>query len=341
MIERHGFVRFTALIVAVLVCVGCAARNVVMPAPAPIFRFETDELWLNLHHFLYVLGRAQSRAADAQRNAVVRAPTDAEAGLAGSSESERQAWRDAVSFYANGPSRQDAVFDSSLVRTTAVLGAADDRATLAGVPIDAALMATLEKAAPLYRRAWWPAHRASNERFVREVQTYLDRYGPTVLQFILDKYQLPWPQSGYPIHVSGYTNWAGAYSTAGDLLVVSSLDPGMRGSEGFEIVFHESMHQWDDTVFQLLRGHARRINKLVPRNLSHAMIFFTAGEAVRRVIPGHVPAGEASGVWARGMQPFREPLQRVWKPYLDGTGTRDEALARLVAATAIDRPPSR
>ena len=36
-------------------------------AQAPIFRFETDEFWLNLHKFLYVLGRAQNKAADASR----------------------------------------------------------------------------------------------------------------------------------------------------------------------------------------------------------------------------------------------------------------------------------
>jgi hypothetical protein len=32
-------------------------------AATPIFRFEPDGFWLNLHHFLYVLGsRAERRA---------------------------------------------------------------------------------------------------------------------------------------------------------------------------------------------------------------------------------------------------------------------------------------
>jgi hypothetical protein len=42
------------------------------PAP-PIFRFEADEFWLNLHHFSYVLGPAEAKTADASREAVAGA----------------------------------------------------------------------------------------------------------------------------------------------------------------------------------------------------------------------------------------------------------------------------
>ena len=42
-------------------------------AAGPIFRFESDGFWLNLHHFLYVLGRAEAKIADAKREAVAGA----------------------------------------------------------------------------------------------------------------------------------------------------------------------------------------------------------------------------------------------------------------------------
>jgi hypothetical protein len=61
------------------------------------------------------------------------------------------------------------------------------------------------------------------------------------------------------------------------------------------------------------------------------MIFFTAGEAVRRVAPDHTPVADAYGVWGRGMARLKAVLQETWKPYLDGRGTRDEAIAALVA----------
>ena len=40
----------------------------------PIFIFHADEFWLNLHHFLYVLGRSANKTRDSSREAVVHAP---------------------------------------------------------------------------------------------------------------------------------------------------------------------------------------------------------------------------------------------------------------------------
>jgi hypothetical protein len=171
------------------------------------------------------------------------------------------------------------------------------------------------------------------------MQRLIDRHGESVLAYITRAYGLPWPAEGYPIHYSGYTNWAGAYSTAGNLLVVSSLSTISGTLAGMEILFHEAMHQWDDTVFKLLRVHTRALGALVPNNLTHAMIFLTAGEAVRSVVPDHVPYAEIAGIWNRGMQPFRAPLIETWKPWLDGAGSRDDAMAALMLRTVDRRPP--
>src|SRR6185295_7950028 len=65
-----------------------------------IFIFHSDEFWLNLHHFLYVLGRAENKTRDSSRSAVANAPKDQEHGLAKLTESERSIWREAVAFYA-------------------------------------------------------------------------------------------------------------------------------------------------------------------------------------------------------------------------------------------------
>src|SRR4030095_11741691 len=127
-----------------------------------------------------------------------------------------------------------------------------------------------------------------------------------------------------------YSNWAGAYSTTGDLLVMASQNPEVQGLYAFETVFHEGMHQGDATVLEALRQQAIKLNNFFPRGLSHSLIFFTAGQAVRSVVPDHVPYAYKYGVWQRGMDQFRTPLQEIWKPYLDGRGTRDEAFAALI-----------
>ena len=92
-----------------------ATLLLVAQGSGPIFRFEADGFWLNLHHFLYVLGRAQNQAPDSQRSAVVNAPGDQEAGLKGLSLSARQNWDSVVRFYAGGLSKMDAVFDRDLI----------------------------------------------------------------------------------------------------------------------------------------------------------------------------------------------------------------------------------
>jgi hypothetical protein len=304
---------------------------------APIFRFETGEFWLNLHHFLYVLGRAEAKTTDSARQAVAGAPADEASGLAGLTDDERTRWREAVHFYASGLSRKDLIFDDPLPAETSALADARDAPTLAAANLDGALRTTLERVAPLYRRVWWPAHRAANNAWQTSTQALVDRYGRAVLAFITRAYMMEWPAGGYPVHVAAYANWAGAYSTSGNLLVVSSLDPGTNGAEGLETVFHEGMHQWDTPVNDLLWAHADAIGKRVAPNLSHAMIFFTAGEAVRHVLPDHVPSAEALGVWGRGWTRLRAALEETWKPYLDGRGTRDAALDALVKLTAIEK----
>src|SRR5262249_18982161 len=191
-------------------------------------------------------------------------------------------------------------------------------------------------AAPIYRRIWWPQHREANRAWQVTMQKLVEQYGATVLVFITKAYKLDWPATGFPVHVSAFSNWAGAYSTEGSLLVLSSLDGGTQGDYGLESIFHEAMHQWDEQIEAALKREAQKLNKTVPNDLSHALIFFTAGQAVRQVMPNHVPYAEKFGVWQRGMGTFREVLAEVWKPYLDGRGTRDEAFAELIRRTGAD-----
>ncbi len=320
-----------ALVLQSSIATASPAKSPQPPVRPRIFTFHTDEFWLNLHHFLYVLGRAEAKTADSSRAAVSGAPADAERGLAALGDEERRVWREAVATYAAGPSLKDAVFDDSLSATTRTLAGAEEDARVPAGAIDGALRAVLERAAPIYRKAFWPAHREANRTWRDAMQGLVDRHGRTILAFITRAYGMRWPAAGYDVHLSAYANWSGAYSTKGHLLVLSSLDDGTRGMYGLETVFHEGMHQWDDQVEAALEHAARRTRRQVPRDLSHAMIFFTAGEAVRRVAPGHVPYADAFGVWRRGMTSLDAALEKTWKPYLDGRGTRDDALLALVA----------
>ena len=78
---------------------------------SPIFRFTADGFWLNLHHFLYVLGRVEAKMPDIKREAVAGAPADEAEGLKTLNEAERAQWREAVAAYASAFSKRDLVFD--------------------------------------------------------------------------------------------------------------------------------------------------------------------------------------------------------------------------------------
>jgi hypothetical protein len=307
------------------------------PRTAPIFIFHTDEFWLNLHHFLYVLGRVENKERDAGREAVKNAPAEQDAALTRLNAKEGTTWREAVAWYAAGPSKKDLIFDDDLSAITERVAAAGSAKTAVGV--DSVFAAVLERAAPVYRKAWWPRHHAANRAWVAETEVLVQKYGAQVLAFILDRYRLAWPAKGYPIHVSGFANWAGAYSVTDRLLVVSSLSVGNKGPGGMESVFHESMHQWDVQIEAALEVQAKAAGQPVPGGLSHALIFYTAGEAVRRVVPNYTTFAETAGIWQRGLARFKPILDEVWKPYLDGHGTRDEAFAKLIRRSAV--PPSK
>ena len=79
--------------------------------------------------------------------------------------------------------------------------------------IDAAVAAALDRAAPMYRKAWWPRHREANRKWLQSMQDPLKKYGPQLLAYVTRAYQEPWMTGGFPVNISGWTNWAGAYST--------------------------------------------------------------------------------------------------------------------------------
>lgn len=316
--------------------IACGSLTVgAMQSPSPIFRFHGDDLWLNLHQFLYVLGRAESGMPDASRQAVQAAPAEQEKGLSALSAADQQAWRSSVTIYAQGLSRLDAIFDEPVVAVGRALAAAGDRPTLDGAAIPPDLRRVLERAAPIYRRTWWPAHRRANETWIAAIKTLVAAHGQRTLAFITRAYGMSWPGDGFPVRVSGYANWAGAFSTRGNLLFISSLYPANAGPAGLEIAFHEAMHQWDDQMQAVLMAAARASNRTAPPGLTHALIWMTAGEAARHAIAGYVTYAEQNGLWkGRPLNGLKSPLETAWLPWLEGEGTRDEAVTKLLQSIA-------
>jgi hypothetical protein len=200
----------------------------------------------------------------------------------------------------------------------------------------------LDRVAPVYRRVWWRGHVTANRAWQAQNAALVAQYGSAIRSYLAHAYPIDWPLEGRLVHVTAYANFGGAYSLInGGLLVVSSVDPGMQAQSGLEMVFHEALHQWDPQTFAAPTVQARKLDVVVPEDLPHAMIFFTAGEAVKRVSSDYVPYMERFGIWdvklsgaSLPASRFKQPLLEAWKPFLDGRGSREDALAALLAQAA-------
>jgi len=310
------------------------------------FTFSTGDFWLNLHHYLYVLGRARVHAPDWTQPAVASAPEDERQGLSSLTAEEQRTWAAAVATYADGLSRNSSMLARPLADLTIGLANTGEIPAFPAVGFDPAARDALERAAPLYRGGWWPRHRAMNEQYVARLRQQIERDGAGISEALARIYQLSWPDRPFPTSVVAYANFQGAFSYPGRLMVLSSNENSLNGRwYPLEIVFHEAMHQWDDDVQPALQVLAARQHVSLAPDLSHALIFFAVGHVVQRIHPDHKPLIDAADLWRARLSGARVPvgrlrpaLETIWQPYVDGRGTRDEAFAAMVAAAAAPPP---
>jgi hypothetical protein len=289
-----------------------------------------DSFWVNLHHFLYVLGRAKNGERDARREATVAAP--AEVAAAALSEPERRLWEECVAGYASGLSKRDPIFDGGLARFTLALSRLDDDAARPDIALEPEALAVLVKAAPLYRKYWYGSHRAENARLISELTPLIDAHAPALIARMERVYERTWPAAGVPLQVSGYTNWAGAYSTTGPLVVIASCPEILHGNVGLEALLHESLHQWDQSMMARIDAAAKRVGVPYPDGLEHALIFYSTGHAARLEFgPKYRTYAEIAGIWNRRLGRFFNAMEEQWKPFLDGAGTAHAALDAVIA----------
>jgi hypothetical protein len=85
----------------------------------------------------------------------------------------------------------------------------------------------------------------------------------------------------------------------------------------------------------MLRERQRSLGIPNPALLPRALLYWTAGEAVRRVVnPEHRHVGETRGIYQRALRRFLPALEQYWTPYLDGGLSLDEALNGMIRLVA-------
>ncbi len=336
---------------------GAAQEIDSMYGPLPVFEFHSG-FWVNLHHFLYHEARAKSAASEATS-------TPAKGGAAPTlkqnlavpitlSAPEQKTWDDAVSYYVKHYAGEDPQVNIDLILLKDQLSDFEDcgeltgkkkKACDAGLPGD--IGTVLESVAGIYRKHWWADQDRSNRRWVIRVAPLVREQGVGLSERLAEIYQAKWPKDKIRVEVVAYANATGAYTTLEPLRVtISSTDPRNQGTLALEVLFHEASHEIALPVEAAIARECRQREKGIPRNLWHALIFYTTGEVLAPILQGTtaessavkpkgqpvVPSELQEALTQRGWEDYLQVLRRFWQPYLDGKVTFEDAIAHIVSA---------
>ncbi len=327
----------------------------------PVFEFHSG-FWVNLHHFLYQQARIRkgkpSRSGGGQPSGLPASA--APASTEGLTPAERQSWTAALDYYAGDLADRDLLFNGDMVNINNRLAQLEGCAELSGrgsrecaSGLRQELIAALERAAPVYRARWWREHDQSNRSWVASVGPLVRQFGAGLAQQLSATYRADWPAGQMRVDVVFYGGPFGAYTSLDPVhLTLSSSDPRNQGPAALEVLFHEASHALAGAVRDAIARECRARGKPIPRDLWHALLFYTTGEMVKRALSApesfagrgfgtaEGPAGGTGnykpyayrfGLYARGWAHYQHALERYWQPYLDGKAEFDTALARLVA----------
>jgi hypothetical protein len=334
--------------------------------PLPVFEFHSG-FWINLHHELYFEAKQrEANSIPATKNTPAGQPKintmrDSATAL---TPAEQAAWETAVKFYLANYADKDLLFNLDLILLKNQLGDFEDCDDLSGAhkkTCDAGLPGkitpVLDAAAPVYRAHLWPEQDRANRRWVTRVAPLVEEQGVGISQRLADIYQAKWPRYKIRVEIAARANWAGAYTTLDPLRVtISSTDAANQGDQALEVLFHEASHGLAKPVEDAIARECRQRNKAIPRDLWHALIFYTTGEVMKPVLSGnakppaesrgsdsshpdrppaadqYIPYAVREGLYERGWNDYLQLLTRFWQPYLDGTATFDDAIARMVSS---------
>jgi hypothetical protein len=338
--------------------VSAKAQNNYAEGSLPVFELHSG-FWINLHHMLYHDAKLKTTPVSADSTAKSSGPTLKTTPSAKSTLTveEQRTWDDAVAYYVANYASKDLLFSTELIELKDQLGDFEDCDELSGkkrkfcdAGLPPKLTQVLEAAAPVYRAHLWPEHDRANRRWILRVAPLVREQGVGLSERLADIYQARWQRERIRVDVSGYANWAGAYTTVDPLRVtISSLDARNQGATALEVLFHEGSHGIAEHVQAAIIRECHQRDKAIPRDLWHALVFYTTGEVIRPVLGSsgsgsaagdqessgqgsYTPYAVREGLYQRGWSEYFKLLQRFWQPYLDGTASFDDAIARMVSS---------
>jgi hypothetical protein len=305
----------------------------------PTFTFRSG-IWLNLHHCLY--GQARRFMPQAQQE---RHPEELLAKALPKPYGDR--WTQAVTYYVENLAVHDLLRHPEMRVLKWYLAELPDTQEPDPEVLPEELVTQLIAAMPVYKEAWWEHQRQVNVAYIEAAEDLAAHYGPPLAKRMAASFQARWSTEALPVDVVYWARWSGAYTTLNpDHIVISSSTPGNRGPAALEVLFHEASHtlfgpRWG-TVSKTLERICVQHQREEPRDLWHAIMFYTDGVLVQEVLKkgddeAYVPYADKQGLYQRvpGWLTFRQAFTTHWLPYLKGDAGFDEALEQVVLAVTV------
>jgi hypothetical protein len=338
----------------------CAQEVDSFYGPLPVFEFHSG-FWVNLHHFLYHEARARQALRDGPNATKSNGPVlrQTPGSTVALSPAEQKVWDEAVSYYMANLAVKDLQINIDLILLKDQLGDFEDCDELtgkkkpmcnAGLPGQDGVI--LESVSRIYRTHWWTDQDRANRRWVIRVAPLVREQGVGLSARLAEIYQSQWPKDKIRVEVCAFANSAGAYTTLDPLRVmIASTDPRNQGSDALEVLFHESSHGLALPVQNAIARECRQREKPIPRNLWHALIYYTTDEVLLPILQGttsnqstsstpgstmaknpSIPDEMRNDLTQRGWEDYLYVLRTFWQPYLDGKAKFEDAVAHMVSA---------
>ena len=286
-----------------------------------IFYFHSSA-WVNLHHYLYNEAFRSEKASQL---------------MSGLDKSEKAQLARAIQFYQDYFKGRDLLFDDGLTNINTELSRVENQENINSSKIPEDLRKILQSFMPVYKCHLWQQQDRENQIWAENTKSLLRKYGIATqrdLEKVLDR---KFSDGPYRFDIVHESNWSGAYTYSPPHTVISSGRPSYSNLSALEMVFHESLHAGPfDKVQSVIDQEFSKIHATDSDQLWHAILFFTAGEIVRKRFAddgiAYEPYAYKNGLFASDRKWGKcEPLLRkYWLPYLQGQGDMRSSISEFV-----------
>ncbi len=280
--------------------------------------------WVNLHQRLMYEARFKSKPPQA---------------LAGESLTK---WNAGVEAYKKFLGNRNPIEDAELIRLDLQLSKHQAATPPSSIP--AAAAQTLAEMMTVYKTALWKEDDSINQFCISFVQPLIASAAEELIAEHEKVYGMPFPRQ-ILVDMSALGWQFGAYTVgppdSAHVIFQCADNPANQGYMALESLLHEPSHVIVGDISGAIGADITKISKelrIKPRyNLWHAILFYTSGELTRRAlvkrgVMNYIRMIDA-GMYERGFQGFKQPLETHWQAYLDGKITRETAVREILLAT--------